>query len=424
MKVEKKTEKKVEKKTAQVVVIGAGYAGLLATVRLAGKLRRSRALPPGSVNLTLVNASEVFVERLRLHEFAASQTLKRRPLVASLRDTGVRFVQGYVSRIDPGQHILTVETPDGPQHLAYDKLLYALGSQTDRDSLPGVDQYAYTLTANGPRSALEMRERLPGLNKQGGRLVVGGGGATGIEAAAEFASTYPGLKVSLFTRGEFGEFLGTAVAAYMRKSLERLGVTIYDNTLVREVRPDELETSAGTFGYDLCLWAGGFVAPPLARQAGLAVNERGQILIDPYMRSVSHPDILAVGDAAYPVEEPGAKVRMSAYTAIIMGAHGADCLNALLQGQTPRPFSFAYMGQGIALGRRNAIGFPKSADDRPHSPYFTGWLGYGFRRFFLPVITALPALERRWPGFFFWTGKGRFAAAKKGRPQTAPGDAS
>jgi NADH dehydrogenase FAD-containing subunit len=414
---------KTENKVSQVVVIGAGYAGLLATVRLAGKLRRSRALRPGAVDLTLVNASDVFVERLRLHEFAANQTVKRRPLESSLRGTGVRFVQGYVSRIDTGRRSVLVETAGGPQRLGYDKLLYALGSLTDRDSVPGVDQYAYTLTANGPLSAAEMRERLPGLNEKKGRLVVCGGGATGIEAAAEFASTYPGLKVSLFTRGVFGEFLGTAVAAYMRKSLERLGVTIYENTFVSEVRPDEIDTSAGTFGCDICLWTGGFVAPALARQTGLAVNERGQILIDPFMRSVSHPEIFAVGDAAQPVEEPGVKVRMSAYSALIMGAHGADCLSALLQGQTPRPLSFVYMGQGIALGRRNAIGFAKSADDQAHPPYFTGLAGYQIRKLLLPVLTSLPAIERRWPGFFFWTGKGRYEADRRSRLLAARGEA-
>ncbi len=418
--------KEENKKATQVVVIGAGYAGLLATVRLAGKLRRGRTRRQRPVNITLVNASDVFVERLRLHEFAARQTIKRRPLEISLRGTGVSFVQGYVSGIDTEQRSLAVETPGGIQHLSYDKLLYALGSLTDRDSVPGVSRYAYTLTAMGLLSAAEMRERLPGLNEQGGRLVVCGGGATGIESAAEFASTYPALKVKLFTRGKFGEFLGTAVASYMRKSLEGMGVTIYDNTLVNEVRPDEVDTSAGTFGYDLCLWTGGFVAPPLAGEAGLAVNERGQILIDPYMRSVSHPDIFAVGDAAYPVEEPGAKVRMSAVTALMMGAHGADCLSALLQGQNLRPFSFAYIGQGIALGRHDAIGFSKTPDDHARPPYFTGRAGYAIRRSLLPFITALPGIERRWPGFFFWAGKGRYEAAKRsaGRLAARGGDAA
>ncbi|HEX2909185.1 MAG TPA: FAD-dependent oxidoreductase [Chloroflexia bacterium] len=415
-----------EVKTAsQVVVIGAGYAGLLATVRLAGKLQRSRALRARPVKITLVNASDLFVERLRLHEFAANRVVKPRPLESYLKGTGVQFVQGYVSHLDADRHILKVETKAGNHHISYDKLLFALGSLTDRNSVSGVDQYAYTLTPVGPLSAVELREQLPIFNAKGGRLVVCGGGATGIEAAAEFASNYPNLKVSLLTQGVFGEFLGKAVAVYMRKALEDWGVTILDNTVVSQVKPNEVVCSTGTLGYDLCLWTGGFIAPPLAREAGLAVNERGQVLIDPFMRSVSHPDIFAVGDAAYPVEEPGAKVRMSAYTALIMGGHGADCLSATLLGQTPRPFSFAYLGQGIALGRHTAIGFGKSPDDHPHPPYFTGRVGYGIRSLFLPAFTALPAIERRWPGFFFWTGKDRYAAKRRTeKPLPSRGNAS
>jgi NADH:quinone reductase (non-electrogenic) len=67
---------------------------------------------------------------------------------------------------------------------------------------------------------------------------------------------------------------------------------------------------------DLCVWTGGFVAPLLAREAGLTVNERNQIVVDPFLRSISHPEIYAIGDAAHPREDPGVPmVRMSAVTA-------------------------------------------------------------------------------------------------------------
>src|SRR5436309_12472992 len=100
----------MEKQHTQVVIIGAGYAGLLATVRLAGRLRRQRHEP---VSITLVNASDVFVERLRLHEFAANQSIKRRPITSVLRGTGVNFVQGYVGGIDTAQRMVVVQTQTG-----------------------------------------------------------------------------------------------------------------------------------------------------------------------------------------------------------------------------------------------------------------------------------------------------------------------
>jgi len=401
------------RRPTQIVIIGAGYAGLLATVRLAGKTHGQ------NVNITLVNGSEVFVERLRLHQFAANQSVEQRPLTTLLQNTGVKFVCGLVSRIDPEGRELVVQAEAETRRIRYDYLLCALGSVIDRDSVPGVRDHAYTLTPSGPLSAVALREALPALNEIGGRLVVCGGGATGIEAAAEFAESYPNLRVQLVTRGEFGMFLNEPVAAYMRLALTRLGAMIQDHTTVTAVRANEIQTEAGMIPHDLCLWAGGFAAPPLARESGLALNERGQVLVDPFMRSVSHSEIFAVGDAAHPIEEPGVKVRMSAFAATIMGAHGADCLSATLQGKTLRPLSFAYFGQGVALGRHDAIGFNIYPDDRPRAPYFTGRAGYEIREFFVRLLADVAKIERRWPGFFLWVGKGRYAASKRRQQRRA-----
>ena len=151
------------------------------------------------------------------------------------------------------------------------------------------------------------------------------------------------------------------------------------------------------------------MALPLAREAGLAVNERNQIVVDPFLRSISHPEIYAIGDAAHPRENPGVPVvRMSAVTATIMGAHGADCLSAVLRGETPRPLSFAYLGQGIALGRHNAIGFNNYPDDKPYPPYFTGWLGYLIREGFVRLLAI--AVQH---GAIVWPGKRRYESAQR-----------
>src|SRR3954468_11363636 len=113
----------MKEQSTEIVVIGAGYAGILATVRLAGRLHKRRPLKP--VNITLVNASDVFVQRVRLHEFAANRTLKRSAIVDMLRGTGVSFVHGWVSGLDPARRVLTVEMPTGTRHLRYDTLVYA-----------------------------------------------------------------------------------------------------------------------------------------------------------------------------------------------------------------------------------------------------------------------------------------------------------
>jgi len=257
-------------------------------------------------------------------------------------------------------------------------------------------------------SAAALRETLPSVEAKHGHVVICGGGPTGIEIAAEVATTYPHIKVHLVTQGPFSLFLGKTVASSIRRSLTRVGVEIIDQTAVAAVRAHSVVIDqAGVIPCDLGGWAGGFVASSLAREAGLAVNERNQIIVDPFLRSISHPEIYAIGDAAHPREDPGVPVRMSAVTATIMGAHGADCLSAVLRGKTPRPLSFAYLGQGIALGRRNAIGFNNYPDDKPNPPYFTGWLGYQIREGFVRLLAT--AVQH---GAIVWPGKRRYERAQ------------
>jgi hypothetical protein len=100
---------------------------------------------------------------------------------------------------------------------------------------------------------------------------------------------------------------------------------------------------------------------------------------------------------------------MSAVVAVIMGAAGADSLSATLLGRRPRPFSFAYLGQGIALGRGNAIGFNNYPEDVPVPPILTGWLGFQGRELFVRYLAVMARFERRRFTSLYWLGKGRYA---------------
>jgi NADH dehydrogenase FAD-containing subunit len=396
--------------STRILVLGAGVAGLLFTLRLAGKVARE------SVQITLVDASDTFTVRPRLHEFATRQRDFRRTFREILRNTHVQFLQGRVTSLDPSQHRVTVQVePQQQYELAYDYLVYALGSLTDRHSVPGVVEYAYSLSASGPFSAEALRDMLPALAERGGQVVVCGGGATGIETAAQVASVYPQIKVSLVTHGSLARSWDTRVAEAIGRRLVSLGIEIVEQSTVSAVRPHSVALDQGReITCSLCIWTGGFVVQPLAREAGLAVNERDQVLVDPFLRSVSHQEIYAMGDAASPVENPGvAHVRMSAFTAGIMGAHGADCVSAMLSGKTPTPLSFAYLAQAIALGRGHAIFFPLSADDRPRPPYIIGWLGSLVRAAAVNFVVTATLVQHRFPGAFAWLGKRRYGQAQR-----------
>jgi len=95
-------------------VIGAGYAGLLFTMRLAGKVARQH------VQIALVNDSDTFTERPHLPEFATNQVIQWRSLPQILRRTHVQFIQGRVTSIDPAHHEIVVVDQQHTQHMEYD----------------------------------------------------------------------------------------------------------------------------------------------------------------------------------------------------------------------------------------------------------------------------------------------------------------
>lgn len=406
----------MSKKQIQIVVMGAGYAGLMTAIRLAGKNKKR------SVQVTLVNASDHFVERPRLHETATGKPPQQKPLTDLIAGTGITFQQGYVTTFEPERQSVIVAQGDRRYSVAYDYLVYALGSQVDKTSVPGVAEYAYTLDAAGPRSAGHLHERLQELAGAGGQVLVVGSGPTGIEVAAEIADTYPALAVTIVTQGEFGAFKNERVQKYMRGAMDRLGISLVEGAGVSQVRDGELLLSdQRTMTSDAVIWAGGFRALPLARQAGLQVNERDQILVDPYFRSLSWSNIYVAGDAAQPTQPTGAPLRMALFPALVTGAHVADNLSRVIRGRAQRPLGFSYYGQGIALGRHDAVGFATFPDDDPIGPLVTGRPGLVVRNFFVWLLLFMLQVERRLPGFFFWLG-GKRGRIRKQHMQVALAD--
>jgi NADH dehydrogenase FAD-containing subunit len=154
------------------------------------------------------------------------------------------------------------------------------------------------------------------------------------------------------------------------------------------------------------VWSGGLRSAPIASGAGLATDPQGRICVDPDLRSISHPHVLAVGDAAHPIAPTGAPYRLSAFVAAVSGAHAADVIVAQRAKRRLQPFSFSTFGQGVAIGR-GGVGFFSYPDDKQKLFILKGRTARHVRNFFVWFFTCALKLERRFPGFFFWPGRRR-----------------
>jgi NADH dehydrogenase FAD-containing subunit len=372
-----------------VVVIGGGYAGTLAAARLA--LRA-----PGHVRVRLVNASDTFVERVRLHQVAAGRPVARHSIPELLTGTGVEFLRATVQGFDLGARRVRVACEGLDAELPYDLLVYALGSRGDVDGVPGAREHA--IPVGDADAAARLRERLAG----GGRVVVIGGGLTGIEAATEIAAGVASARVSLVTAGALDGNLAPRGRRHLKETFERMQTAVFEDARVVGVREGALEIAAGDrVPFDACVWAGSFRALPLAAAAGLEVNDRGQVKVDAALRSLSHPEVFAVGDAAAPVDAPGTRVRMDCASALPMGAHAADAIAALARRREPRPFRFAYLAKCISLGPRDGIVQHLRADGTPRRLVLTGRAA----AFVKEAIVRYTVWALRHPLSYSWPGR-------------------
>ncbi|MET8434626.1 FAD-dependent oxidoreductase [Streptomyces sp900116325] len=334
----------------RIVVLGAGYAG----AHTAGNL--ARRLSPADTEITVVNAEPDFVQRLRLHQFAAGQEIETRKLADVFVGTGIRLRLARVTAVDPVRQVVSVADAEGDGELGYDTLFYALGSHVADGGVPGVAEDAFDVT--GRPSALRLRERLDSLNRrgEGGSVLVVGDGLTGIETATEIAESRPRLSVTLVARGELGARLSAGARSHLRQACDRLGITVLEHTSVEAVEATRVLCADGTaLASDATVWTAGFAVNPIAAAGGLEVTGDGQIVVDRTMRSVSHPNVYAVGDSAYTIGDNGRPLPMSCASAGYTSMQAIAAIVARLTGRKISHTKLEYVGNHISLGRRDGI---------------------------------------------------------------------
>ena len=358
--------------SGQVVVAGAGYAGLHVALRLTAKLRNHP-----KVELTLVDRHDyhqVLTELPRVAGGTRAAGAVRIPLQDVLA-TRVRFAQTEINGFDlPGRRLLTAAGPIG-----WRRLVLALGSRPNDFDIPGLAQRALSLysASDAERVWAAASKALtaaaaatdPERQRHLATVVVGGGGATGVELAGELAEILPevasrhGLApdrpaVQLVEAGP------TILAGSSPQLIDRaagilsdLGVQVRTNATIAAATEEGFQLTDGQLVEGgVFVWAGGLKAPELVAESELPTGHNGRVKVDRYLRVLDHPDIYAAGDLASVVNpSTGHVLPPLAQVALEEGETVARNLDAELNGRPLEAFTFHDKGFVVSVGTRRGV---------------------------------------------------------------------
>ncbi len=373
-------------------------------------------------DVTLIDARPEFVQRIRLHEMLAGGAPKTLGFARWLGRRGVRFVQARAESLEPGRQRVLARRGDGSRvELGYDTLILALGSAT-APGVPGVAENAVrlddpaTIHDGGRPAACPRRLRRPGA--RGGRRAH----RHRDRRRARRAPSGPARHPRHPRPGGGGVLEGGA--EHLRRRLTGLGVSLLDGAGIQGLDPGRAwREDGGAIDFDLCVWAGGFAASNLAREAGLAVDRSGRALVDPALRAAGHPNIFAAGDSAVTTFPDGRAVRMGCVSALPLGAHAGGNVRRLLRGETPAPFSFGFTIRCISLGRKDGLVQFVEPDDTPKEKVWTRRRAVLTKELICRMTYGVVRNELRFGiPLYRWPDSGRplIASAGGGAVRTAP----
>jgi NADH:ubiquinone reductase (H+-translocating) len=430
----------------RIVVVGGGFGGLQATLKLA-------RMP---VEVTLVDRRNFHLFQPLAYQVATGALAPAEicyPLRRIFRRRrNVRVILGEVVDVDLEARRLDLRgmaTEVDPEPLTYDTLIVSGGSLYSYFGHEEWQQHAAELKSlegaltlrRQILSAFEAAELETDPDRRAALLtfVVVGAGPTGVEMAGQIA------EIARDMRGDFravdlsqarillveaiDRVLATfppSLSAKAKRSLESLGVTVELNESVVDVdeasvtvrRPDETTERIPT---RTVIWAAGVVASPLAgllaQRAGAETDRAGRLAVEPDLSLPGHANVFAIGDMVS-VREPGGDVTVFpgvAPVAMQMGRHAARAIRDRLGGREPRPFRYRDKGNLATIGRARAVADVKGVHLSGFIAWWTWlvvhlWYLIGFQNRLLVVI--------RWSFSFFTHGRGaRLIAHEEADPE-------
>ncbi|HEN9690866.1 TPA: FAD-dependent oxidoreductase [Acinetobacter baumannii] len=312
----------------RIIIAGSGFAGLWAA--LAAQRAIHLVWQEQNIEVLMVSPSPNVGIRPRLYE-AVLENMN--PDISELLSVvGVKFLAGWVNKIDSNQQTIEVATTDGnKQNLSYDRFVLATGSTTFMPPIPGLKEYGFSV--NTLEDAEKLDHHLKNLatkpaNAARNTVVVAGGGLTGLETVTEMPERLRSILgetdvrvVLVDSSTEIGAAMGDQAATVIREALNELGVegkaglrvTALDATGVTLSNGEKIET-------ETVIWTAGMRANPLTSQIAGEKDNLGRLIGDAYLHAPEAKNIFVTGDTVkVPTDDLGNFNVMSCQHAMSLG---------------------------------------------------------------------------------------------------------
>ncbi|RFP16252.1 MULTISPECIES: NAD(P)/FAD-dependent oxidoreductase [unclassified Duganella] len=373
---------------SQILIVGGGAGGLELACKLGRKL--------GPQAVTLVDSRLFHIWKPSLHEVAAG-TLDVHQEGLSYQmlahDNGFTFVYGPMQALDAAQWQLTVGaiySGDDGQHeevlpqrrIGYDSLVLAIGSTSNYFGVPGAAEHTISLNAteDAERFRLTLLKLLTRAELQkstrpeaGVDIVIIGGGATGVELAAELreaSGVYAvyGFRQLLAERDvritllegapRILEPLPEKVSAAALALLQQRAIQVVTDTRVTAIAADAVTAGDVVYPAQLVVWAAGIKAPDILSQLGLPTTKSGQIEVDAHLAVQGHAGIYALGDCAACAGPDGKLVPPRAQAAHQQADYLVETFMRRQRGKPPQlqPYVYRDYGSLVSVGQSTSVG--------------------------------------------------------------------
>lgn len=348
----------------KILILGAGYTGMMAATGLEKK----------NQPFAIINKQPYHYFTTLLHEAAGGRGEPMDYTVQIsdvLRKPTSKVILDEVTKIDREKRVVH----GANQTYEYEYLIIGLGWVSEYFGIPGLKENSLTLvnvdSAITIRSHIESQLKTYQEDKDPMhlRIVVGGGGLTGIELVGELLEWLPQLCVKYGIAFEQLDLqnieampsilpqLAEPLRAVAMQTLAQKGAKLRTNTKIASVEHQAVHLADGeVVQAGTIIWTGGVRANPIMEQAGFTVDRRGRAKVTPNLQSVDDPFVFIGGDSAWCEVVEGKPLPPTAQMATQMGRLLADNVSSFISGGPMKPFVPSDKGVLASLGAEVGVG--------------------------------------------------------------------